>query len=215
MAMTTQMLGLANSNHAARETILEAARSFLLSSDSFVITRQQIARLAGVSPGLVSACFRDKNALLTAAIGPVISSYVERLSALAWEPCDYNARLRDLILIFLEFNARHSRFLGHYMAAHRTSTSNDNNPDMIVSAYFDILRFFRRGMAAGCWRPMNPVRIQACTWALCKHFAESPPSILGLDEDRDSIATRADAILDMLSLGITSQAPVTSEPDPS
>jgi AcrR family transcriptional regulator len=176
---------------ATRALIVAATRALLREKKPARITREEIARRAGVDPALVRYYFGDKTSLFTEVILRVADELRARMNALPQSGPALD-RLRDQ--------------LGAWLA---TFLDNPHFHDLVVDRVFygedpaarELLdRFVRRafptieeavtaGIEAGEIRPVEPRFVYLALVGLCEFFATASPLVEALFGRRRNAAT--------------------------
>ncbi|HLC40083.1 MAG TPA: TetR family transcriptional regulator C-terminal domain-containing protein [Methylomirabilota bacterium] len=134
------------------------------------LTMKKVAREAGVSQGILHYYFKDKRAILIAALGQVMSDLNRRVIAAARGVREPRARLRSLISACLDVAATNREFWvvlvefwGEMMHDGELAAINAGLYDRLRRVIGDIVT---AGTKAGIFRRVNPLQAGAIILAL-------------------------------------------------
>lgn len=193
-----------------RHKLLEGARAFIRARPGFNISRQELAKAAGVTPALVSYYFPDKVTLLEAAITPVLEEHIGRLRSILSSDRDHSAKLAEVVDVFLTFSRSENGILDVYLA-YMNEFHDPRLVQSIMVAFGELTSFFQRGSQARIWKDVDPMFLLFATWGICKIVAESPAlpvRLFAAEVPEDEIRRKQTTlVLDLIVNGIRGIAP--------
>lgn len=194
------------SQEAGRTKILEAARSLFRSKIRHEISRQEIARSAGVVPGLMTYHFASNRDLVFAAVEPVLAEAISKLFVAIESSATLEDRFEQVIVLFLDFAERDAPLLDIFLE-YATATSDENAQALIGSTVDKLGRFFAQAVDAGLIaRDTNPRFLLLALWGMCRLVAGAQPvPLIVLDADVPPSRKRqqeADLILNLVLRGV-------------
>ena len=194
------------SDEKGKEKLLEAAVQCLRAQTQVEVTRQDIARFAGVTPALVTYYFQSKSDLILAATQPILREAIENVIVVLRSDRSYRDRLKVMISMFIDFAAQNCRVLDAFVQASLQS-DNKEGQDLVLSTFGEMQEFFRRGAEAGEWRDFEPTFFIVALWGMCKFVGEPPAfsiPMLSLDVADEPLRNmQAEFIVELLTRGIS------------
>ena len=200
-------LGSRGKPEESREAILQAAiREFARDGVAGART-DAIAKAAKVNKALLYYYFRDKNALYAAALEQVFRERDAVLMPILKESAPPAEKLLRYVGAFFDFLASHPQ---HREMVQREMFMMPRHPQAlrIVKSYMrplldELLKLFRDGIAAGVFRPVDPMQFIPSMAAVVVHYFGSAPFMkLMMQQDPlspERIAARRAAVLDFIS----------------
>jgi AcrR family transcriptional regulator len=164
---------------ATKARLVEATRALLRDKKPARITRDEIARRAGVDPGLVRYYFGDKTSLFTEVILRVADDLRARMNALP-QTGSALARLRDQLGVWLGIFLENPHF--HDLVVDRVfygedAAARELQGRFVRRAFPTIERAVAAGVAAGEIRPVEPRFVYLAMVGLCEFFATASPLV--------------------------------------
>lgn len=190
-----------------REKLLTAARGLFRSRAKHEISRQDIARKAGMTPALMTYYFDTKADLVLAATKPVVAEAIAELMAVLDQQAPFPVRFREVILHFMDFAARNAPILDLFIES--TLESGDEEARNLIVTCLDRLgNFFAAAVEAGAIsRDTNPRFLLLTLWGTCRSVGEESPIPFQVIEGTSSRHAlremHADLILGLTLHGIT------------
>jgi TetR/AcrR family transcriptional regulator len=185
-------------NNVGREALLEAACKYLATTSPSKINRLEIARAAGVDPGLIRYYFGNKDELITAAIEQIAREFrrvtVESLEASASKSPSH--RLRAVVRALFDVMVMHP----HYHQLIVDQVVNAKNPrtrslrsGMTANFQRRLAELVAEGQAAGEFGPVDTRLLEIAMIGTCEFFSSAWPVIeemFGSDLSRAEIIDR-------------------------
>lgn len=204
----TQGRPVRGSGDVGREKLLEGARAFFRSKLTLDISRQEIAKSAGVTAALVSYYFPDKNSLIAAATKPILEGYINEVTSIVGSGEDHVHRLRRLVALFIRFSAKDAGILNVFLD-HISTIQDEQHNSLLLAALGQLTGFFQDGAKAGAWRAIDPTFIMFALWGMCKMVAEAPVLPIRMFSDETSpdrvLLKQADYVVELLINGIRAE----------
>jgi AcrR family transcriptional regulator len=188
--------------------IVAATRELLRHKKPARITREAVARAAGVDPGLVRYYFGNTNSLFTHVIRKIGDDLHARLDALAPDTGALD-QLRDQAKVWLQVFMEDPHF--HDLVVDRVFHSEDRTAlemlDRFVErAYPRVDRLVSTGIRRGELRKVDPRFVYLAFIGLCEFFATAGPLVERLFGDKGAAARFAPAygrfVADLLADGL-------------
>lgn len=168
------------------------------------LTRAELARRAGVDPGLIRYYFRDRATLLEAAGAALVNELVERtLQATQAAGDDPAAQLRARIQSFLRFvqvNPFFPRLMEEFMHS-STPSAQEAHSSWTAPAVALVRDLMARGEAAGEFRPVDGAFIFMAMLGASEFFINAGPIqriAFGAEVDGEALITRYEEFLTTL-----------------
>jgi TetR/AcrR family transcriptional regulator len=203
-------LGSRGKPEQSREAILQAAiREFAREGVAGART-DAIAKAAKVNKALLYYYFRDKDALYGAALEQVFRERDAVLMPILKENTPPGEKLLRYVAAFFDFLASHPQ---HREMVQREMFMLPRRPhaQRVVKTYMkplfeELLKLFRDGIAAGVFRPVDPMQFIPSMAAVVVHYFGTAPFIkLMTQQDPlspERIAARRAAVLDFISAAL-------------
>lgn len=172
-----------------RERLIESARAIFRSKVRREVSRLDIARHAGVVPGLVTYYFENNADLVLAVTRPVLSEAIGKLVEALNAPVSIEDRLEQSAVLFIDFARDNGTLLDLFVEA--VTESGDESGQELIHACIDRLeRFFTEMVEARLVSSeTDPILLLMTMWGMCRLVGETPPLALknvrpdaGLDE---------------------------------
>lgn len=153
-----------------RETLIAAARELMKSTPPGQITRLDIARAAGVDPGLIRYYFGDKSALLVAAVLQAGTELRERQARGYAEGTSPRDKIRRRIFTLLE--ALYQDPSLHHLIIERIIHSKSKparqlRHDLVYRTCDELAAVIKEGVAAGEFRRVDHRHLFLATVGAC------------------------------------------------
>ena len=188
--------------------MLEGARAFFRSKLTLDISRQEIAKSAGVTAALVSYYFPDKNSLIAAATKPILEGYIDEVTSIIASDDDHVQRLKSLVALFIRFSAKDAGILDVFLD-HISIIPDEQHNSLLLAALGQLTGFFHDGAKAGAWREIDPTFTLFALWGMCKMVAEAPVLPIRMFSDEISpesvLLKQADHVVELLINGIQAE----------
>jgi AcrR family transcriptional regulator len=159
--------------------IVSAARDLLQEKKPGRITREEIARRAGVDPGLVRYYFGDKGALITQVILRIADELRGRINTLpqAGAPLD---RLREQLRVWLHVFLENPHF--HELVVDRVFHGEGPQARQMLASFVErafpgIDKLVKAGIRKGEIRKVEPRFVYLSMVALCEFYATAGPLV--------------------------------------
>lgn len=190
---------------SGREKLLEAARDFFRTNTRPEVSRQEIARLAGATPALMSYHFASNAELVLGAAQPILAQAIGKLIAVIDGPEPLEVRFRQIIGLFIDF-ARSDAILLDVFVVTIMEHADQGGQMLILSCIDKLSHFFGECVDASLMsRDTNPRFLLLALWGICRLVAEVPTlpfSIFDPGSDpRQQRETVSDLILNLVLHG--------------
>ena len=187
-----------------------AARKFFRTKVRPEVSRKEIARLAGATPALMSYHFASNAELVLGAAEPILAQAISKLVAVIEGPGLLEARLRQIIGLFIDFAQTDAMLLDVFVVTVMESADPDKQI-LILSCIEKLSLFISECVEANLMsRDTNPRFLLLALWGICRLVAEVPTlpfSIFDPGSDpRQQRETVSDLILNLVLHG-TATAP--------
>jgi TetR/AcrR family transcriptional regulator len=203
-------LGSRGKPEESRQAILQAAiREFAREGVAGART-DAIAKAAKVNKALLYYYFRDKDALYGAALEQVFRERDAVLMPILKEPTPPGEKLLRYVGAFFDFLASHPQYR-EMVQREMFMLPRRVHAQRIVKMYMrplfeELLKLFRDGVAAGVFRPVDPMQFIPSMAAVVVHYFGMAPFIkLMTQQDPlspERIAARRAAVLDFISAAL-------------
>lgn len=160
---------------AGREKLLDAARALFRSKVRYEVSRQDIARHAGLTPALLTYYFATKADLVLAVTRPVMTEAIAKLVAVLESPLPLEERLKQSVVLFIDFARENSPILDLFVEAVLEGGSKSDQV-LIDSCLEKLGRFFTEAVQAGLIaEDTHPRLLLLSMWGMCRLVGETPP----------------------------------------
>jgi TetR/AcrR family transcriptional regulator len=202
-------LGSRGRPEESRAAILQAAiREFAREGVAGART-DAIAKAAKVNKALLYYYFRDKDALYEAALEQVFRERDAVLMPILHENTPPGEKLLRYVGAFFDFLASHPRY--REMVQREMFMLPRRQAQRMVKNYMkplfeELLKLFREGIAAGVFRPVDPMQFIPSMAAVVVHYFGTAPFIKIMTQQDplspERIAARRAAVLDFISAAL-------------
>jgi TetR/AcrR family transcriptional regulator len=218
-AQARPRLGSRGRPEETRTAILQAAvREFAREGIAGART-DAIARAAKVNKALLYYYYRDKDALYGAALDHVFQERNEFLMRVLAEDIPPGQKILRYVGAFFDYLAEHP---SHREMVQREMLARGSHMQRIVKLYIkpiylELVKVLRAGIAAGIFRPVDPVQFVPSMVAVIVHYFGSAPLMRVMTQEDplspERIAARRAAVLDFISAALfrPSAMPVEGE----
>jgi TetR/AcrR family transcriptional regulator len=218
-AQARPRLGSRGRPEETRTAILQAAvREFAREGIAGART-DAIARAAKVNKALLYYYYRDKDALYGAALDHVFQERNEFLMRVLAEDIPPGQKILRYVGAFFDYLAEHP---SHREMVQREMLARGSQMQRIVKLYMkpiylELVKVLRAGIAAGIFRPVDPVQFVPSMVAVIVHYFGSAPLMKVVTQEDplspERIAARRAAVLDFISAALfrPSAMPVEGE----
>ena len=218
-AQARPRLGSRGRPEETRTAILQAAvREFAREGIAGART-DAIARAAKVNKALLYYYYRDKDALYGAALDHVFQERNEFLMRVLAEDIPPGQKILRYVGAFFDYLAEHP---SHREMVQREMLARGSQMQRIVKLYMkpiylELVKVLRAGIAAGIFRPVDPVQFVPSMVAVLVHYFGSAPLMKVMTQEDplspERIAARRAAVLDFISAALfrPSAMPVEGE----
>lgn len=194
-------------NAVGREALIKAACALLEQLPPSKVTRAEVARHAGVDPALIRYYFHDRASLLKAVVEEIVAQRMD--PPLPAASAAIEDRVRHNIHSFFRFMVQHP-FFHRLVIEELADADSDEARDIFriinATSVDQHTALINEGVAAGIFKPVNPVLMHIAQIGLCEFFVAARPIIensLGDDVDRAALARDyAELIGDMVIGGL-------------
>jgi len=210
-------LGSRGRPEETRTAILQAAvREFAREGIAGART-DAIARAAKVNKALLYYYYRDKEALYQAALDHVFQERNEFLLRVLAQDVPPGEKILRYVGAFFDYLAGHP---SHREMVQREMVTRGMHMQRIVKLYMkpiyeELVKVLREGMAAGVFRPVDPMQFIPSMVAVIVHYFGSAPMMKVIAQQDplspDRIAARRAAILDFISAALFRPTALPSE----
>ncbi|MDX7952601.1 TetR/AcrR family transcriptional regulator [Lichenihabitans sp. Uapishka_5] len=158
-----------------RERLIESARAIFRSKVRREVSRLDIARHAGVAPGLVTYHFNSNAQLVLAVTRPVLGQAIAELFAALDAPLTVEERLNISAILFIDFAQLNGALLDLFVEA-VTETGDEEGQALIHACIERLEQFFAEMVAARfVSADIDPVLLLMAMWGMCRLVGETPP----------------------------------------
>lgn len=196
-----------------RAALISSTRQLLKKLPPAKVTRDEIAKFAGVNPALVRYYFGDKSTLLTAVVEEISRENLARLREEFAEEGSATEKLRRRVKLLLRMHIENPYYhqLIFEQLWHGHTTEQRRLSRELVIPYFDEFRtLLRQGIADGELREVEPRFLHVAVIGLCELFINAPymfRELFGVkDIKADFASSYGDFVVDLLMNGIGRKA---------
>lgn len=192
-----------------RAALISSTRLLLKTLPPAKVTRDEIAKFAGVNPALIRYYFGDKSALLTAVVEEISQENLARLRDEIAQEDSATEKLRRRVKLLLRMHMENPYYhqlifeqLWHGQTAEQRRLSRE-----LVIPYFEEFRtLLQQGVDDGELAEVEPRFLHVAVIGLCELFINAPymlKELFGLKAVKaDFAATYGDFVVDLLINGI-------------
>ena len=158
-----------------RRRLIDSARAIFRSKIRLEVSRLDIARHAGVAPGLVTYHFASNAELVLAVTRPVLTEAIEKLFSALDTHQTVEERLEQSAVLFIDFARSNAPLLDVFVEA--VTESGDEGGQALIHACIDRLeRFFLEMVEARLVAPeTDPTLLLMAMWGMCRLIGQTPP----------------------------------------
>ena len=174
-----------------REAIIDAARELLRVRPPGKVTREEIARFAGVNPALIRYYFGDKSNLLTAVVEAIGDENLRRLRAALDRRGTATEKLRrriDLIMQMHIENPYYHQLIFEQLWQGESQLQKRLARKMVVPFYAEFKQIITEGQRRGEFRDVDPRLVHVAALSMCELFINAPYSAEGAIPERAGLA---------------------------
>jgi AcrR family transcriptional regulator len=170
---TTAPNRLPAGRNATAEKLLVAASELMIARSSIEVSLSDIAQRSGVNAALVKYHFGNKDGLLLALLARDAATEVANLEYLLAQPISPTAKLKLHIggIIRAYHRFPYMNRLIHYLLHESSQEAADEVSQFFVAPLLDFQRrLLEAGVAAGEFRPVDPVLFYTSLIGACDHL---------------------------------------------
>jgi AcrR family transcriptional regulator len=160
-----------------REAIIDAARELLRFRPPAKVTREEIARYAGVNPALIRYYFGDKSNLLTAVVEVIADENLKRLKTALHRRGSATDKLRRRIELIMQMhieNPHYHQLIFEQLWQGESQTQKRLARKMVMPFYAEFRQIIIEGQRRGEFRAVDPRLIHVATLSMCELFINAP-----------------------------------------
>jgi AcrR family transcriptional regulator len=164
---------MAAGRNATAEKLLVAASELMIARSSIEVSLSDIAQQSGVNAALVKYHFGNKDGLLLALLARDAATEVANLEYLLAQPISPTAKLKLHIggIIRAYHRFPYMNRLIHYLLHESSQEAADEVSQFFVAPLLDFQRrLLETGVAAGEFRPVDPVLFYTSLIGACDHL---------------------------------------------
>lgn len=194
-----------NARDVGRQKILDAARALFRANIKHEVSRQDIARHAGVAPALMTYYFQSNWDLVFAVTRPILAQEISDLTKVIDSSASCEERLRRVIESFIDFAHHNAPLLDIFVAA--SIESGDQDAQLLIGSILDKLgQFFNQAVEVGVVaKETNPRFLLLALWGMCRLVGGAQPYPLPIIDPEMQIDNlqqlQADLILKLVMHG--------------
>ena len=185
-----------------RDLIVRRTRAAMRDRKGADLSREDIARYAGVTPALISYYFPDRSSLFEAIAGPIIGRYGDDVRQAIDADQALNERLKGLIRVYLAVHYRERHLLDFYIGSARKG-GKDFNLALLTQIQAAAVAFVGELLDGNCLLGECPHAVQSTLWGMCKQIAlrseDERPAGPSVD---DRIASETELLYDFFMNGV-------------
>jgi TetR/AcrR family transcriptional regulator len=160
-----------------REAIIEAARELLRVKPPAKVTRDEIARYAGINPALIRYYFGDKSNLLTAVVEAIGDENLRRLKAALDRRGSPTEKLRRRIELILQMhieNPYYHQLIFEQLWQGESQTQKRLARKMVVPFFAEFKQIITEGQRRREFRGVDPRLVHVAALSMCELFINAP-----------------------------------------
>ena len=192
-----------------RDALIEFTRRLLQVKPPGKVTREEIARFAGVNPALIRYYFGDKSTLLTAVVEAIPQENLTRLRDTLSQQGTTAERLARRVQLLLQMHIENPYYHQLIFEQLWQGTSREQkrlSRQMIVPYYEEFSRLFAEGRQRNELRDVDPRFVHVAIIGLCELFINAPYMLRDLFQIKeitpDLVRRYGDFVIDVLLRGI-------------
>jgi AcrR family transcriptional regulator len=160
-----------------RDVLIDSTRRLLQIKPPGKVTRDEIARFAGVNPALIRYYFLDKSNLLTAVVEAISKDNLKRLRETLNQEGTAADRLARRVHLLLQMHAENPYY--HQLIFEQLGQESSRKQrrlarEMIVPYFEEFHRLFSEGRRRGEMRDVDPRFLHVALIGLCELFMNAP-----------------------------------------
>jgi AcrR family transcriptional regulator len=179
-----------------RSAIISATRELMKTQKPANITREAVARTAGVDPALIRYYFGDKGALFREVVWQTTDELHRKLAAVQEAPGTTIERLRARLHVWLDVfvsNPHYSELVVENVFYGGLPESEEMLKTFVQRAFPDVERLVSEGVASGEIRAVEPRFVYLTLIGLAEYYATAAPLIAELFGTPDAPREQAQA----------------------
>jgi AcrR family transcriptional regulator len=164
---------LAAGKNTTAERLLGAASELMIERKSIEVSLSDIAQKSGVNSALVKYHFGNKDGLLLALLARDAATEITNLEYLMAQPISPSAKMKLHIagIIRAYYQFPYMNRLIHYLLHESSAEAADEVSKFFVAPLLDFhRRLLAQGVAAGEFRPIDPVLFYTSLIGACDHL---------------------------------------------
>ena len=134
------------------------------------LSREEIAKYAGVTPALISYYFPDRSRLFEAVAAPIIESYGDDVRRAINANQPLSEKLKGLLRVYLAVHYREGYLLDFYVRFAKKS-GNDISLALLAEIQAAAVAFVGKLLDGECLLGECPHEVQSTLWGMCKQVA--------------------------------------------
>lgn len=185
-----------------RDLIVRRTRAAMRDRSRADLSREEIAKYAGVTPALISYYFPDRSSLFEAIAAPIIESYGDDVRRAIDANQPLSEKLKGLIRVYLAVHYREGCLLDFYVGFAR-KRGKDSNLALLTEIQAAAVAFVGKLLDGECLLGECPDEVQSTLWGMCKQVAlrSEDGTTAGPPVD-DRIAAETDLLYDFFMNGV-------------
>ncbi len=198
-----------NQEEVGRDLIVRRTRAALRDQPRADLSRQDIAKYAGVTPALTSYYFPDRSSLFEAVATPIIEDHAESVRRVINSDQSLDEKLKSIIEVYLAFCCSEGYLLDFYIQF--AKSGKNVNLSLLADIQEAVVALVGKLLDRQCILGECPSEVQSTLWGMCKQVARrsgnermTGPSI------NERIATESALLYDFFMNGVAIVLPVGS-----
>ena len=179
-----------------RAAIIGSTRALMKTTKPASITRDAVARHAGVDPALIRYYFGDRAALFREVIWETTNELHAKLISVEDSPSSVIDRLQARLLVWFEVfvsNPHYSELVVENVFYGDKREASEMLKVFVQRALPDVEKLVAEGIAKGEIKPVEPRFVYLTLIALAEYYATAAPLVAELFGSRDAVAKQAPA----------------------
>ena len=157
-------------DEVGRDLIVRRTRAAMQDRPRSDLSRQEIAKTAGVTPALISYYFPDRSNLFEAIAVPIIEDFRHDVQRIIHANQSLNEKLRGLIGVYLAFHYREG-FLVDFYVGSLTRSGSLTGLKRLIDVRSAAVAFVGEMLDGRCILGECPDEVQSTLWGMCKQVA--------------------------------------------